>query len=197
MKFSASFSGGKDSTLAIKRMLDQGNDLVALIVSTKKGEDISWTHSIDKKYYEEVANLLACQVLFTESGPDNYEYLFEEALKSSKDLGAQACIFGDIDIQDHLNWNKARCKRVGLECIHPLEYEDRQAILEEFLKTGLEARIVKVNKDLLEDDLVGRILDRDLVENFETNKSIDACGENGEYHTRVEVWSIEKYLKKL
>ena len=36
MKFSASFSGGKDSALAIKRMLDQGNDLVALIVSTKR-----------------------------------------------------------------------------------------------------------------------------------------------------------------
>lgn len=196
MKFSASFSGGKDSTLAIKRMLDQGNDLVALIVSTKKGQDLSWTHNLEYRYFEDIGQILACKVIFTRAGIEDYEVQFEEALKSSKDLGAQACIFGDIDIQDHLNWNKARCKRVGLECIHPLEYEDRQAILEEFLKTGLEARIVKVNKDLLEEDLVGRILDRDLVENFETNKSIDACGENGEYHTRVEVWSIEKYLKK-
>lgn len=36
MKFAASFSGGKDSTLAIKRMLDEGKEVVALIVSTKR-----------------------------------------------------------------------------------------------------------------------------------------------------------------
>ena len=98
MKFSASFSGGKDSTLAIKRMLDQGNDLVALIVSTKKGQDLSWTHNLEYRYFEDVGQILACKVIFTRAGLEDYEVQFEEALKSSKDLGAQACIFGDIDI---------------------------------------------------------------------------------------------------
>lgn len=196
MKFSVSFSGGKDSTLAIKRMLDQGNDLVALIVSTKKGQDLSWTHNLEHRYFEDVGQILACKVIFTRAGLEDYEIQFEEALKTSKDLGAQACIFGDIDIEGHLNWNRARCKRVGLECIHPLEYEDRQAILEEFLKTGLEARIVKVNEDYLDKSYEGRLLDKGLIDYFKENDLIDACGENGEYHTRVEVWSIEKYLKK-
>ncbi|MBF1045830.1 MAG: selenocysteine lyase, partial [Peptostreptococcus sp.] len=65
MKFSASFSGGKDSTLAIKRMLDQGNDLVALIVSTKKEQDLSWTHNLEYRYFEDVGQILACKVIFT------------------------------------------------------------------------------------------------------------------------------------
>ena len=78
-----------------------------------------------------------------------------------------------------------------------MEGESREAVLEEFLNTGLEARIVKVNKTFLDESLEGRILDKDLVEELKSNKSIDPCGENGEYHTRLEVWSIEKYLKKL
>ena len=197
MKFSASFSGGKDSTLAIKRMLDQGNDLVALIVSTKKGEDMSWTHNLARKYFEDIGQILDCQVLFTEAGLEDYEDLFEGALKASKELGAQACVFGDIDIQDHLDWNRARCKEAGITCIHPLECEGREAVLEEFLNTGLEARIIKVNKTFLDESIVGRVLDKDLVVELKSNKSIDPCGENGEYHTRIEVWSVEKYLKKI
>lgn len=81
MKFAASFSGGKDSTLAIKRMLDEGKEVVALIVSTKKGQDQSWTHNLDKKYFQEVARILGAEVFFTESGVEDYEALFEEALR--------------------------------------------------------------------------------------------------------------------
>lgn len=196
MKFSASFSGGKDSTLAIKRMLDQGNDLVALIVSTKKGQDLSWTHNLEHRYFEDVGQILACKVIFTRAGLEDYEVQFEEALKTSKDLGAQACIFGDIDIEGHLNWNRARCRKANIGCIHPLEYEERENILDEFINSGLEARIVKVNEDYLDRSYEGRLLDKGLIDYFKENDLIDACGENGEYHTRVEVWSIEKYLKK-
>lgn len=194
MKFAASFSGGKDSTLAIKRMLDQGKEVVALIVSTKKGQDQSWTHNLDKKYFQEVARILGAEVFFTESGVEDYEALFEDALRESKVIGAEACIFGDIDIEGHLDWNRKRCAGAGLACLHPLEYEDRRAILEEFLDTGLEARIVKVNTDYLDESFIGRLLDRSLLEELSSYKGLDLCGENGEYHTRVDQESIEKNI---
>ena len=192
MKFSASFSGGKDSCLAIKRMVDRGHQLVVLIVSSKKEEGVSWIHNLDINYYNMVGQAFGCKVIFTESSIDDYEKKFEKSLLMAKSKGAEACIFGDIDIKEHLLWNKNICRRVGIECIHPLAYEERQSILEEFFMSGLEAVIVKVNTELLDETLIGRILDRDLIEKFKKNNKIDLCGENGEYHTRIEVNSIKR-----
>ncbi|MST63111.1 aminotransferase class V-fold PLP-dependent enzyme [Peptostreptococcus anaerobius] len=189
MEFAASFSGGKDSILAIKKMLDRGHRLVALIVSTVENEDVSWTHSIEKEYFIEVSKILKCDVLFTDSKIDNYELRFENSLRIAKKIGAQFCIFGDIDIEKHLKWNKDRCDNAGLECIHPLLFANRLDILNDFFNTRFLARITKVNTLKLDESFVGRLLTPQIIEEF-SNYDIDYCGENGEYHTLIELNSI-------
>ncbi len=190
MEFAASFSGGKDSILAIKKMIDRGNRLVALVVSTIESQDISWTHSLSKEYFEEVAEILKCEVIFTDSMINDYELCFENALRIAKNIGAQACIFGDIDIEQHLKWNKDRCDSVGLECIHPLMFIDRKSILENLLATKFIARIKKVDNSKLAEAFIGRTLSPDTINDLE-KCNIDLCGENGEYHTVIELDSIE------
>lgn len=196
MEFAASFSGGKDSILAIKNMIDKGNRIVSLIVSTNKENDKSWTHNIQKDYFIEVSKILKCEVIFTDSNVENYETCFEDALKIAKTLGASACVFGDIDIINHIKWNKERCDNVGIQCIHPLMFQDRKKIIDNFLNTNFIAKIKKVDNSKLEECFVGKILDKKLIYEFENKYNIDLCGENGEYHTIVDIDSIYREFSK-
>lgn len=194
MEFVASFSGGKDSLMAIKQTLERGGRLVAIIVSTREDMKTSWTHGLDKEYYKKVADILRCEVIFTDTDIDNYEKEFEAALEKSKKLGARACVFGDIDILQHLSWNKRRCDNVCIECIHPLMFKNRSEIVEDFLNSDLKAKIKKLDENKLAKDMLGRDFDREFIESIKKIEGVDVCGENGEYHTVVDPYSIRKVL---
>lgn len=197
MEFVASFSGGKDSILSIKRMIDNGNRIVAIIISTIENEGLSWTHKIDLEYFKRVAEILKCEVIFTNTDIKNYEIAFEKALDEAKSLGASVCIFGDIDIPIHLSWNKSRCMNVGIECIHPLMFEDREKIVSEFIHSGIKAKIVKVDENKLPLEFVGMDLSIEMVEKIKTNyPTVDLCGENGEYHTIIDLESLKNNFNK-
>jgi diphthamide synthase (EF-2-diphthine--ammonia ligase) len=51
------------------------------------------------------------------------------------------------------------------------------------LNSGIKTTIVSCN-EIMGEKFLGKILSEDLIEEFET-LGIDACGENGEYHTLV------------
>ena len=48
-KFIMSFSGGKDSILALYRMIHEGHEPVALLTTVKKNQEKSWTHGLDNE----------------------------------------------------------------------------------------------------------------------------------------------------
>ena len=193
MEFAASFSGGKDSTLAIKRMIDRGHRIVSIIVSTREDKKLSWTHNIEREYFKKAADILRCDVIFTDTSVDDYEKNFEEALMESKKLGAQCCVFGDIDIVEHLKWNKERCVNAGIECIHPLLFEDRNKIVDEFLSSSIDAEIIKVDEKIMDSEFEGKRFNQEFVDEIKF-MGIDACGENGEFHTRIDLESLRKSL---
>lgn len=196
MEFVASFSGGKDSTLAIKRMIDNGHRIIAIIVSKKKDLDESWTHGLSKKFFKEAAEVLRCDLIEVSTNVEDYEKNFENGLKSAKEIGAQACVFGDIDINIHLKWNKDRCKNAGLQCIHPLMFEDRNSICREFISSGLNAKIVKVDEKKLPKDFLGKNYNEDFLKLLDEFKGVDKCGENGEFHTSIDIDSMQKVFCK-
>ena len=49
---------------------------------------------------------------------------------------------------------------------------------------GYQARIKCIRNDLLPESLLGKTLDRAIIQELE-NSGVDVCGENGEYHTLV------------
>ena len=161
-KFIMSFSGGKDSILALYKMIKKGYEPVALLTTIKKDKEKSWTHHLDNNFLRRVSESLEIPILLVECDVDDYERKFEEALFKAKDMGATICAFGDIDIELHRNWDLDRCKNTGIEAKLPLWQQNREELVYEFIDSGFETIINKVN-------LTGA----------------DACGENGEYHTFV------------
>ncbi|WAW14010.1 aminotransferase class V-fold PLP-dependent enzyme [Peptostreptococcus equinus] len=192
MEFVASFSGGKDSILAIKKFIEQGNRLIGLIVSSKEN-GMSWSHNVDKEYYDNVAQILRCDIFFTYTDIDTYENNFEKALIYFKNIGAKACVFGDFNINKHIKWNNSRCINAGIEAIHPMKFMDSIDVINEFLKTDMQARIIKINEDYLPNLYIGKVIDKNLLDEIILqNPNTDPCGENGEYHTLVDIESIKK-----
>lgn len=188
-KFVTSFSGGKDCAMSLYMMKEKGFIPDSIIITVK--ETNSWTHGINLKMIEEYEKVLGLKVYPVFCRIANYEEEFEKTLKRIKEESdVNICVFGDIDIEQHLNWNRTRCKNVGMECIMPLEKINREEAVERFIDSGFKAIIKKVNLNYLNESFLGRELNRETIEDIkryakEKNIEIDLCGENGEYHTVV------------
>lgn len=184
-KFFVSYSGGKDSMLALDRMVNDGHELVGIFTTTNA--DIgSWFHDIKLNIINEVAKSL--NTVFEKASVranDQYTSDFENVLKDLKTkYQITSIVFGDIDIIDHQKWCQDRCNAVGLKAIFPLWNEDRVALVNEFIDKGYQAIIKRVDKTKMSKDFLGQVLSHELVNKFSEIK-IDECGENGEYHTLV------------
>ncbi|CEO20725.1 Dph6-related ATP pyrophosphatase [Paraclostridium sordellii] len=182
--FIMSFSGGKDSTLALYRMIKKGYKPVALLTTLKKNKGKSWTHGITNSLLEKVSKSLQIPILKVECDIDEYETEFEKALIEGKKMGAQICVFGDIDIEEHKQWDILRCENTGLKAKFPLWQEDRGKLVYEFIDSGFTTIIKTINLKYLDEKYLGKVLDRSVVKEIELSGA-DICGENGEYHTFV------------
>lgn len=183
-KFVMSFSGGKDSTLALYRMIKKGYEPVALLITVNVDKGDSWVHSLDDSLISRISKSLDIPMLYSKCRVEDYEEKFEKALKEAKDLGATSCAFGDIDIADHRKWDEDRCKSVGLDPVFPLWNEDRESIVLDFINSGFTAVIKKVNLEYLNESYLGKVLTKDVLEDIKAT-GCDCCGEYGEYHTVV------------
>lgn len=74
--------------------------------------------------------------------------------------GHDQAIFGDIDLQPHRDWEEMVCGRAGLTPVLPLWGQDRVALANEILESGIEALVVCVDSRKLGDEFVGRHYDR-------------------------------------
>ena len=54
-------------------------------------------------------------------------------------------------------------------------------MLHEFLELGFKAILVCINADVLDKSFAGRIIDKNFI--LDLPEGVDACGENGEFHT--------------
>ncbi|MEF9992052.1 MAG: diphthine--ammonia ligase [Romboutsia sp.] len=183
-KFVMSFSGGKDSILALYRMIKRGHEPVAILTTINKNKGKSWTHGLSGDLLNKISESLNIPLLTVECDVAEYEKKFEEKLQEAKNMGAEICAYGDIDIQEHKKWDINRCIKVGLEPNFPLWQENREKLVYEFIDSGFTTIITTVNLNNMGEEFLGKKLTRKLVEDIKSTGS-DACGENGEYHTFV------------
>lgn len=183
-KVVVSFSGGKDSTLSLYRMIKRGYRIIGLLVTFDKEND-SCFHRIPKDILREVSRALEIPLIEVNCGDGkDYEEEFEKALKVAKSQGAERCVFGDIDIENHKKWCLDRCDAASVKGEFPLWQENRESLTNEFIDYGFKAIIKKVNLKDLGEEFIGRELTKGVVNEIKSLGS-DPSGENGEYHTLV------------
>lgn len=184
MNVAVSFSGGKDSILALHEAVEAGHRPVALLVMYRDEAGRSWVHGIDRELLSAIAGALDLPLICYDARSETYNADMESALLRAKALGAEACVFGDIDTPGHREWDEARCGAVGLTALLPLWQRDRAEAVRKTLNLGYRCLIKCVRNDILPENMLGRALTHDLVQEIQTTGA-DVCGENGEYHTVV------------
>lgn len=178
-----SSSGGKDSCLALWRAREAGLDVRAAINVLDETGERNRSHGVPRDLLEAQARALDLELVAPIASWRDYEARFVATLETLKARGFKVALFGDIDLQAHRDWEEKVCAQAGLECVLPLWHEPRPALAREVLQRGFCAVVVCVDSRFLDDSFCGRRYDEAFLADLPSN--VDACGENGEFHTFV------------
>jgi uncharacterized protein (TIGR00290 family) len=179
-----SWSGGKDSCFALMQAMKQGYVPKVLLTVLNEEGKISRSHGIPAHILQSQAKMAALPALLKSSSWEEYETKFTGALtKLKEEFQLTNAVFGDIDLQAHRDWEEKVCANVGLTAVLPLWQQDRKKLVLQMIDAGIETIIVSCNETMGE-RFIGKTITAELVDKLEA-MGIDACGENGEYHTLV------------
>lgn len=183
-RFFSSWSGGKDSCLALNRAVRAGGQPAALLTMMTGSGVRSRSHGLAPEIIAAQACSLDIPCRTFNADWDDYEAVFLEALGSIRKEGVNCGVFGDIDLQPHRQWVERVCSAREITPFLPLWQEERRLLLAEFIDQGFEAMIVAVSNERLDQSFLGRVIDNQAIVDLE-RAGVDACGEEGEFHTVV------------
>ena len=178
-----SWSGGKDSCLALGRAIENGYEITHLLTMFDETGLRSRSHSVSREVMQAQAGALGLELIAPSASWQSYESVFIEELKKFKAQNFEAAIFGDIDLQAHRDWEEKVCARAEIEAVLPLWNENRLDLVSEFLRSGFRSIVICVNEQFLPKEFCGRLFNEQFVRDLP--EGVDACGENGEFHTFV------------
>ncbi len=177
-----SWSGGKDSLLALERLRAQG-ETVAGLLTTITEEDRIAMHGVSVELLRLQAEALGLPLVTSPvpAFPTNaiYEAALARAVDRFRSLGIERMAFGDLFLEDIRAYREGLCQRWGLTAVFPLWGLNTTEIAQEFLARGGCATICCARRE----DWVGQAYDADFIARIATDS--DPCGENGEFHTFV------------
>lgn len=180
------WSGGKDSALALYRVMnDPRYDVVALLTTYNEHFQRVSMHGVRLELSELQARSIGLPLdkVFVSERSSNEEYTAKmaERMLAYKERGVENVAFGDIFLEDLRKWREANLAQIGMRAIFPLWKSDTRALVNEFIDLGFSSRICCVSDTHLDESTLGRDVDREFLAMLPP--SVDPCGENGEYHT--------------
>ena len=192
-KFVASYSGGKDSSLALYQAMQIGEPIALIVMLEEQGLK-SRSHGMSLEIIHAQAQAIGLPIFSASATWQDYEQQFVQLLQKAQTLGAETLVTGDIDLMGHAEWNQAVCDQSQLSLCMPLWQRPRLDIVREFIQLGFQSIIVTVNLNLgMKVEDLGRALNLEFVNEL-TARGIDPCGEAGEFHTTVIDGPIFKHL---
>lgn len=182
------WSGGKDSALALYRILQEDQFAVEQLLTTINGAygRVSM-HGVREELIAAQAERLGIPLttvrLPETASMELYQNTMDEVLRPLVAGGITHAVYGDIFLEDLRHWREQQLAPLGLSGVFPLWQVPSLTLLDEFWAVGFQTIVVAVNGQQLNQSFCGRILDRQFVADLPAN--VDPCGENGEFHTFV------------
>lgn len=182
------WSGGKDSTLALHRVLAEKKLEIKYLLTTlsEQYQRISM-HGVRETLLEQQAASIGIPLkkiyLPEHATMEAYNEVMQKALLELKDEQIEHAVFGDIFLEDLRTYREEQLKQVGFTAQFPLWKENSKALLNEFLELGYQTILVCVNEKHLPASFTGRIIDEQFMNDLPA--TVDPCGEYGEFHSFV------------
>lgn len=183
-----SWSGGKDSALALQRIQNNPEfEVVSLITTITDGYDRISMHGIRLELLEEQVKQIGLPLykinIPQQCSNEDYEEAMQKAMDHFLKMGIKTVVFGDIFLEDVKNYRIKQLSRVGMEAIFPLWGEKTTDLAMQFLELGFRTIISCVDNRVIDRSFSGRIFDESFLNDLP--EACDPCGENGEFHSFV------------
>ncbi len=185
MRYALSFSGGKDSTLALDRAVRQGLDVAYLFNIFEGSSGRVRFHGIQAPLIAAQAESIGIPLIQDSTNPDDYETVLLRLLERFRQEGIGGIIFGNIHLADIRAWYEERTTGRGFQHVEPIWGEPGIELVQEVIDRGYVAHLVSIDLARTPGAWLGRALDRSLLIEITGHPDIDPCGERGEYHTFV------------
>lgn len=188
-----SWSGGKDSALALRALREEmAAEPVALLTTFTEDFDRVSMHGVRRELLR--AQALATGIELVEIGipaacvNEVYEQRMAQAFDRPPLDAVTAVAFADLFLADIRAYREERLVAADRTALFPLWDRDTTALAREFIAAGFEAILVCVDPSQLDPGFVGRSFDEALLSDLPPG--VDPCGENGEFHTFVHAGPI-------
>ena len=183
-----SWSGGKDSSIALYEIQKAQNYRVAALLTTvTRDYDRISMHGVRRVLLERQAASLGLplhQVLISKAATnEEYETKMAEAFSVYRENGIDSVVFGDLFLEDIRQYRDEFLARHSMRGLYPVWMRDTTEFVRDLVKLGFKAVVTCVNAKVLSQSFAGRLIDEEFVASLPPH--VDPCGENGEFHTFV------------
>lgn len=137
------WSGGKDSALALQKVLEEKEFKVIALLTTMNEETAkSSMHSIPLEILKRQAESIGIPLYTVASSTalKNYDQKMSDAVHHFKELGVRHFIFGDIFLSDVKAYRESKLHPLGIEVVEPLWVKTSQEVIDDFISSESSRR---------------------------------------------------------
>lgn len=190
MKVAVLFSGGKDSTMAIYKAIEDGYS-VEYLVSMISDNPESYMYHVPNIHLTELSSeALGIPLIKGRTRGVKEEELEDltRVLKGLKEKGIEGIFAGALASTYQKSRIDQICSNLELESFAPLWHRDPKEYMEEVIELGFEVIITSVSAEGLDESWIGRRIDEELLRELmelHDKYSIHIAFEGGEAETLV------------
>lgn len=190
MKCASAWSGGKDSCFACYKAMREGHDVRFLLNIAEESDGYLASHLINTEIVRMQSRasgipLIQNKVVFQKTNRTEFEKGVEKYLAALDKKGIRGLVVG----YTHEDYQRMLLKRISskhrLTLIENLFGIDPGVTLAEMVNAGFRAVITEVNSDILDQEWLGRPVDKEFMRYLSSLRGVDLCGDYGEYHTVI------------
>jgi uncharacterized protein (TIGR00290 family) len=192
------WSGGKDSSLALAALrADPALEGVAVLTTMTAEYDRISIHGIRRTVLEAQVAALGLPLIEVSIPADASNAVYESAFAASLAAFRQArpdvrhIAFGDLFLAEVRAYRERMLPALGWTPIFPLWGRETRRLAQEFVWGGYRAILTCVDTTQLGAEFAGCEFDESLLANLP--RSVDPCGERGEFHTCAYAGPIFQY----
>jgi len=182
-----SWSGGKDSALALHELRRRGREPAALLTTVTQEYDRISMHGVRRSLLRAQSRAVGVPLEDVLIPPECTNEIYEErmgaAVRRLLERGVSEFAFGDLFLEDVRAYREAQLAAVGARATFPLWGRDTGELAREFIGLGFKAVLVTVDPKQLHPSFCGCPFDEALLDQLPD--TADPMGENGEFHTFV------------
>ena len=188
MTLALSWSTGKDAAWTLHLLRKQRIDVTVLVSTVTREFDRVAIHGVRRTVLRQQAAQVGLPLVEVElpwpCSNEMYQFAMGEALKGLKAReGITGVAFGDLFLADVRKYREELLRPAGLDAVFPLWGIRTDLLIRSMLREGVVAHVAALDPAKVPARFAGWAIDRRLLD--ELPRTVDPCGENGEFHTVV------------